>query len=217
MNFIKEKFKKNIIFLGLCFFITSCTSNKHQFSFSTDIDLKNADSDFNELFSTVEQGGSGLFYTYDAFFPIFSENNLEEPNAIQVFAGEKGDEIRFLSECTDKSIENKSNDFCEVLLSDLNLEYTNSCVGEYGPIIYKGTITKIGDFIYKVEGDYVDMYSNLENTFDNDTDFIFKIEMDASIDFMFTKEEVLLEKEKSKAYYVEPDGMSVNDICKFRT
>ena len=68
MNFIKEKFKKNIIFLGLCFFITSCTSNKHQFSFSTDIDLKNADSDFNELFSTVEQGGSGLFYTYDAFF-----------------------------------------------------------------------------------------------------------------------------------------------------
>ena len=205
MNFIKEKFKKNIIFLGLCFFITSCTSNKHQFSFSTDIDLKNADSDFNELFSTVEQGGSGLFYTYDAFFSIFSENNLEKPNAIQVFAGEKGDEIRFLSECTDKSIENKSNDFCEVLLSDLNLEYTNSCVGEYGPIIYK------------VEGDYVDMYSNLENTFDNDTDFIFKIEMDASIDFMFTKEEVLLEKEKSKAYYVEPDGMWVNDICKFRT
>ena len=61
------------------------------------------------------------------------------------------------------------------------------------------------------------MYSNLENTFDNDTDFIFKIEMDASIDFMFTKEEVLLEKEKSKAYYVEPDGMMVNDICKFRT
>ena len=151
MNFIKEKFKKNIIFLGLCIFITSCTSKKYQFSFSTDIELKNADSGFYELFSTVEQGGSGLFYTYDEVFPIFSENNLEKPSAIQVFAGEKGDEIRFLSECTDNSIENKSNDFCEVLLSDLNLEYTNSCVGEYGPIIYKGTITKIGDFIYKVE------------------------------------------------------------------
>ena len=67
--------KKNIIFISLCIFITSCTSKKYQFSFSTDIELKNADSDFYELFSTVEQGGSGLFNTYDEVFPIFSENN----------------------------------------------------------------------------------------------------------------------------------------------